>query len=57
MILLALVFFTPVALAAAFAVATVCGTRGPQPMWLPAVRGVAIGTALLCLVTAAHHLP
>lgn len=55
MILLALAFFSPVALAAALAVATAAGTRDAHPIWLPVIRGAAIGNALLCLATAAQH--
>lgn len=54
MTLLALVYFLPVAVAASIAIALAIHP-GPHTPALPVARGVCIGTALLCLTTAATH--
>ncbi|HCA86356.1 MAG TPA: hypothetical protein DEQ61_13150 [Streptomyces sp.] len=51
----ALMFFVPVALAAAIALATL-GRRGPQPVLLPAARTVALITLAVCYTAALFHL-
>ena len=51
----ALMFFIPVALAAALALASL-GRRGPQPVFLPAVRTVTLLTLAVCYTAALFRL-